>query len=74
MKNDEEHGAEHLATVRFKDGSGIKFSREGTTLHIEGSDIQVSLPRATGQQAVSLLSLLEGLGESVEFPDDEEDT
>ena len=64
---------EHLATVRFKDGSRVKFIREGKGLRLEGSDLEVSLPRATGQQAVSLFSLLESLVESVEFPEEEED-
>ena len=65
---------EYLATVRLKDGSAVKFTREGKTVRIEGSDVEVSLPRATGQQAVSLLSLFEAIGESVEFPDDEEES
>lgn len=64
---------EHLATVRLKDGSAVKFIRDGKTVRIEGSDVEVSLPRATGQQAVSLLSLFEAIGESVEFPEDDEE-
>ena len=65
---------ELLGTVRLKDGSAVKFIRAGKGLRIEGLDVEVDLPRATGQQAVSLFSLLESLGESVEFPDDEEDS
>mgnify|MGYP001617024315 FL=1 len=64
---------EHLATVRLKDGSAVKFVREGKGLRIEAPDYKVSLPRATGQQAFSLFSLLESIGESVEYPEDEED-
>lgn len=64
---------EHLATIRLKDGSAVRFIREGKGLRIEGSDVAVSLPRTTGQQAFDLFSLVESLGESVEFPEDEED-
>ena len=63
---------EHLATVRLKDGSAVKFIREGKGLRIEGSEVEVSLPKATGQQAFDLFSLVESLGESVEYPEDEE--
>lgn len=64
---------EHLGTVRLKDGSAVKFIRAGKGLRIEGSDnVEVNLPRATGQQAFELLSLIEGLGGVVEFPEDEE--
>lgn len=65
---------EHLASIRLKDGSAVKFIRAGKGLRIEGSEMEVSLPRATGQQTVSLFSLFEALGESVEFPEDEEDS
>lgn len=64
---------EHLATVRLKDGSEVKFIRDGKGLRIEGSDVEVSLPQATGQQAFDLLNLLEGLGGVAEFPEDEEE-
>ena len=64
---------ELLGTVRLKDGSAVKFIRAGKGLRIEGLDVEVDLPRATGQQAVALFSLLESLGASVEFPDDGED-
>ena len=64
---------ELLATIRLKDGSAVQLLRAGKGLRIEGTDVEVSLPKATGQQAVSLFSLLESLGASVEFPDDEED-
>ena len=63
---------EHLATVRLKDGSAVKFIREGKGLRIEGPEVEVSLPKATGQQAFDLFSLVESLGESVEYPEDEE--
>ena len=65
-------GDEHLATVRLKDGSEVKFIREGKGLRIEGPEVGVSLPNATGQQAFDLFSLVESLGESVEYPEDEE--
>ena len=64
---------EHLATVHLKDGSTVKFIRDGKALRIEGSDAQVALPKATGQQAFDLLNLFEAVGESIEFPEDEED-
>jgi hypothetical protein len=63
---------ELLATVRFKDGS-VKFIRAGKGLRIEGSDLEVSLPRATGQQTISIFSLFEALGNEVEYPEDEEE-
>ena len=64
---------EHLATVRLKGGSAVKFIRAGKGLRIEAPEVDVSLPRATGQQAFDLFSLLESIGESVEYPEDEED-
>ena len=65
---------EHLATVRLKDGAAVKFFRVRKGLRIEGPEMDVSLPRATGQQAFELFSLLESIGQSVEFPEDEEDS
>ena len=64
---------EHLATVRLKDGSTVKFVRAAKGLRIEGPDAEVSLPKATGQQAFDLFSLVASLGESVEYPEDEEE-
>ena len=64
---------EHLATVRFKDGSAVKFIRANKGLRIEGPDQNVSLPKATGQHAFELFSLLESLGETVEYPEDDEE-
>ena len=64
---------EHLATIRLKDGAVVKFFRAGKGLRIEAPDLDVSLPRATGQQAFDLFSLLESIGESVEYPEDDED-
>ena len=63
---------EHLATVRLRDGSTVKFVRAAKGLRIEGPEVEVSLPKATGQQAFDLFSLVESLGESVEYPEDEE--
>ena len=64
---------ELLATVKFNDGRVVKLIREEKGLRIEGGDLEVSLPRATGQQAVSLFSLLESLGGTAEFPEDEDE-
>ena len=64
---------EHLATVRFKDGSAVKFIRAGKGLRIEGPEQNVSLPRATGQHFFELFSLVESLGETVEYPEDDEE-
>ena len=64
---------ELLATVKFNDGRVVKLIREEKGLRIEEGDLEVSLPRATGQQAVSLFSLLESLGGTAEFPEDEQE-
>ena len=64
---------ELLATVKFNDGRVVKLIREEKGLRIEEGDLEVSLPRATGQQAVSLFSLLESLGGTAEFPEDEDE-
>lgn len=64
---------EHLATVRLKDGSAVKFVRARKGLRVEGPEGEVSLPKATGQQAFDLFSLVESLGESVEYPEEQED-
>ena len=68
-----EKADELLATVKFNDGRVVKLVREKKGLRIEGGDLEVSLPRATGQQAVSLFSLLESLGGTAEFPEDEQE-
>lgn len=70
----QENFDEHLATVRLKDGAEVKFIRAGKGLRIEGPAGEVALPKATGQQAFDLFSLVESLGDSVEFPEDDDNT
>lgn len=64
---------EHLVRFNLKDGIIIDMHREdGEVTLTSNNEGQVTLPNATGQQAVDLISLLEPLAESVEYPEESE--
>lgn len=63
---------EHLVRFHLKNGEIIDMHREDTNVIISGQYHQVTIPHATGQQALDLIAVLEPLGERVEYPEGEE--
>ena len=56
-------GIEHLIRLKLEDGTSIDFRRtEDKEVQVWHGDHCVKLPRATGQQTLDLLSLLEPFG------------
>ena len=61
---------EHLISLKLEDGTSIDFRRtEDKEIQVWHGDHCVKLPRATGQQTLDLLSLLEPFGK-MEEPDE----
>ena len=61
---------EHLARFHTKDGKTIDMHREEGDIVIATEDHRVVVPQATGQQTLDWISLLEGLVERVEYPEE----
>ncbi len=64
---------EHLARFHMKNGEAIDMHREDGDIVIASKDHSVTVPGATGQQALDWISLFESLGESVEYPEESEE-
>ena len=62
---------EPLAKFHMKNGEAINMRREDGNVSIETKEHQVIIPQATGQQTLDWIALLEGLAESVEYPEEE---
>ena len=63
---------EHLVRFHMKNGEAIDMHRENGDILIATKDHHVTIPQATGQQTLDWISLFEGLGESVEYPEETE--
>lgn len=60
---------EHLARFHMKNGETVDMHREDGDISIATKDHRVVIPQATGQQTLDWISLLESLGERVEYPE-----
>jgi len=58
---------EHLARFHMKDGKAIDMHREEGDVSITSPGHSVTLPGATGQQALDWAALLEDLAEKTEY-------
>jgi|GEM_PF-6716571 len=65
---------EHLVRINLEKGGFIDFYRDhdGNKISLCSGEHCVNLPELTGLQTTELFSLLEPLGEKIEFPPDEE--
>ncbi len=63
---------ELLASFTMKDGAVVEMHREDGDVSLSTTDHNVSLPKATGQQAMDLIILMEGLAEKSEYPEEED--
>ncbi len=63
---------EHLVRINLKDGGAIDMHKQDGDVTLSSDGHEVTIPHATGQQALDLYALLEPLGESVEFPEEDE--
>jgi len=62
---------EHLIRLKLEDGTAIDFHRtEDKEIQVWHGDHCVKLPRATGQQTLDLLALLEPFGKIEETKDE----
>ncbi len=65
---------EHLVRIHLKNGESIDMHRDNGDLKICHKDHCVIIPKGTGVQALGLYALLEPLGESIEFPEEGEES
>lgn len=63
---------EHLARFHAKDGLLIDMHRVDRDIILSSKDGELKIAKATGKQALDLISVFEGLVESVEYPEGEE--
>jgi hypothetical protein len=64
--------SEHLASIKLKDGSLIKFQRdENKTVRVTHDGTEIKLPKATGMTTTQLFALLEPMGEIITEDDDD---
>ena len=64
---------EHLVRFHLKDGEIIDVHKENGDVTLSNKHHQVTISRATGQQALDLFAFFEPLGETIEFPDEAEE-
>ena len=62
---------EHLARINLKDGGVIDIHREDGDIHLSHGEQSVVFPKATARKTIELHGLLESLGTSVEYPEEE---
>ena len=67
---------EQLASIKIKNGDAIEFYRDldNGKISLCGKDHCATLPALTGLQATELFTILEAMGEYVEFPDEAEES
>lgn len=65
---------EHLVRIHLKNGESIDMHRENGDLKLCHKSHCVIIPRGTGIQALGLYSLLEPLGERIDFPEEGEES
>lgn len=65
---------EHLVRIKLEKGDYIDFYRDHETGKVSlcSQEQCASLPELTGLETTNLFSLLEPLGEKIEFPPDDE--
>lgn len=66
---------EHLASIKLKNGDAIDYYRdlENGSISLCGKDHSVTLPALTGLQTTELFTILEAMGDHVEFPGEAEE-
>lgn len=64
--------SEHLVRIRLKNGDTIEIYKDDKTVKVCHGDHCVEIPKATGHQTLNLITLLEGVGEKMEFPEEDD--
>lgn len=64
---------ERLVRINLADGSAVDIHRNDMDVEICHDKYCVTFPKATGLKTLELFALLESLGETIEFPEEELD-